>query len=108
MSHGQDHMSFKDKDHFSGHADLYEAFRPTYPEALFAYLSSLCPRHDLAWDCATGNGQAAVPLAAYFRAVIATDASQKQIRPGPVAARTSATSSPRPTECRSTMPRSIS
>ncbi|MFI5454124.1 MAG: class I SAM-dependent methyltransferase [Isosphaerales bacterium] len=72
-------MSFKDKDHFSGHADRYEAFRPTYPEALFAYLTSLCPFRDLAWDCATGNGQAAVAVAAYFRAVIATDASQKQI-----------------------------
>jgi len=72
-------MSFEGKDHFSGHADCYEAFRPTYPEALFAYLTSLCPFHDLAWDCATGNGQAAVALAAFFRAVIATDASQKQI-----------------------------
>jgi len=72
-------MGFEDKDHFSGHAGCYEAFRPTYPEALFAYLSSLCPLHDLAWDCATGNGQAAVPLAAHFRAVIATDASHKQI-----------------------------
>jgi len=72
-------MSFKDKDHFSGHADRYEASRPTYPDALFAYLSSLCPRHDLAWDCATGNGQAAVALAPYFTTLIATDASQKQI-----------------------------
>jgi hypothetical protein len=49
-------------DHFSDHADLYEAFRPAYPEALFAYLTSLVPAHDLAWDCATGNGQAAVAL----------------------------------------------
>ena len=72
-------MSFEDKDHFSGHADRYEASRPTYPEALFAYLSSLCPRRELAWDCATGNGQAAVALAPYFSTVIATDASQKQI-----------------------------
>jgi SAM-dependent methyltransferase len=72
-------MSFGDKDHFSGHADRYEAFRPTYPAPLFAYLASLCPAHDLAWDCATGNGQAAVAVAAHFRAVIATDASQKQI-----------------------------
>jgi len=72
-------MCFSDKDHFSGHADRYEAFRPTYPDALFAYLAALYPFHDLAWDCATGNGQAAAPLAAYFRAVIATDASQKQI-----------------------------
>jgi ubiquinone/menaquinone biosynthesis C-methylase UbiE len=72
-------MSFEDKDHFSGHADRYEAFRPTYPDALFLYLSSLCTRHDLGWDCATGNGQAAVALAPYFSAIIATDASQKQI-----------------------------
>ena len=57
-------MSFKDKDHFSGHAGCYEAFRPTYPDALFEYLASLCPLRELAWDCATGNGQAAVPLAA--------------------------------------------
>jgi SAM-dependent methyltransferase len=72
-------MSFKDKDHFSGHADRYVAFRPNYPDALFAYLASLCPVRDLAWDCATGNGQAAVALAPYFRGVLATDASQKQI-----------------------------
>jgi ubiquinone/menaquinone biosynthesis C-methylase UbiE len=72
-------MSIQEKDHFSGHADQYEAFRPTYPEGLFAYLVSLCPRRDLAWDCATGNGQAAVPLAAHFRAVVATDFSQQQI-----------------------------
>ena len=72
-------MSFKEKDHFSGHADRYEAFRPNYPDALFAYLASLCPVCDFAWDCATGNGQAAVALTPYFRRVIATDASQKQI-----------------------------
>ena len=68
-----------DKDHFSGHAACYEAARPSYPEALFHYLASICPRHELAWDCATGNGQAAVPLARYFRSVVATDASQRQI-----------------------------
>jgi SAM-dependent methyltransferase len=72
-------MSFKDKDHFSGHADRYEAFRPTYPATLFEYLASLCAAHDLAWDCATGNGQAAIPLSGHFGAVIATDASQQQI-----------------------------
>jgi ubiquinone/menaquinone biosynthesis C-methylase UbiE len=72
-------MDFKDKDHFSGHADRYEASRPTYPDDLFAYVSSLCPHRELAWDCATGNGQAAIALAPYFTTVIATDASQKQI-----------------------------
>ncbi len=72
-------MSTKDKDHFSGHAACYQQFRPNYPDALFGYLASLCPAHDLAWDCATGNGQAAVALAPYFSQVIATDFSAQQI-----------------------------
>jgi hypothetical protein len=42
-------------DHFSDNADRYEAFRPTYPDALFTYLASLVSSHDLAWDCATGR-----------------------------------------------------
>lgn len=67
------------KDHFSKHAKLYADARPSYPSALFEYLSSLCDAHDCAWDCATGNGQAAVQLARYFKKVIATDASQAQI-----------------------------
>jgi len=73
------------KDHFSGHADTYEAFRPNYPVELFEYLASIAPGHELAWDCATGNGQAALGVAPYFSAVIATDASARQIeqaRPG--------------------------
>jgi ubiquinone/menaquinone biosynthesis C-methylase UbiE len=72
-------MSFKGKDHFSGHAECYQQFRPNYPDALFTFLSSLCPAHELAWDCATGNGQAAVALAPHFDRVIATDASTQQI-----------------------------
>lgn len=32
-----------------------------------------------AWDCATGNGQAAVSLTGHFDEVVATDASSKQI-----------------------------
>ena len=72
-------MSSQEKDHFSGHAACYQQFRPKYPDALFAYLASLCPGHGLAWDCATGNGQAAVALARYFSDVIATDLSAEQI-----------------------------
>jgi SAM-dependent methyltransferase len=72
-------MSFKDKDHFSGHAACYQQFRPNYPDALFTFLASLCPVHELAWDCATGNGQAAVALAPHFDRVIGTDASAQQI-----------------------------
>lgn len=70
-------MSFK--DHFSGHAADYARFRPIYPAELFAYLATLTPARDLAWDCATGNGQAAVALAPHFARVIATDASSTQI-----------------------------
>jgi hypothetical protein len=72
-------MSITGKDHFSGHAACYQQFRPNYPEELFAYLASLCPNHRLAWDCATGNGQAAVALAPHFDSVIATDLSAQQI-----------------------------
>ena len=46
---------------------------------MFEYLGSLAPRRQLAWDCGTGNGQAAVGLASVFDRVIATDASEKQI-----------------------------
>jgi SAM-dependent methyltransferase len=69
----------KFKDHFSGHAVEYAEFRPRYPDKLFDYLASISPRHGLAWDCATGNGQAAVGLARHFDSVIATDASAQQI-----------------------------
>jgi SAM-dependent methyltransferase len=46
---------------------------------MFEYLGSIAPSRQLAWDCGTGNGQAAVGLAAVFDRVIATDASEKQI-----------------------------
>lgn len=66
-------------DHFSGHADDYARYRPAYPPALFTYLADRCAAHDLAWDCATGNGQAACGLAEHFARVVATDASAEQI-----------------------------
>jgi len=70
-------MSFK--DHFSKQAADYARFRPRYPRELFEYLGGVAPSRALAWDCATGNGQAAVELAEVFDRVIATDASEKQI-----------------------------
>jgi hypothetical protein len=42
-------------------------------------LTSLCPQHKWALDCATGNGQAAVDLARYFDHVAAFDSSPEQI-----------------------------
>jgi SAM-dependent methyltransferase len=70
-------MSFK--DHFSAQAADYAKFRPGYPQGLFDYLGSIAPSRQLAWDCGTGNGQAAVGLASVFDRVIATDASANQI-----------------------------
>lgn len=67
------------KDHFSGHAERYALARPSYPDALFKFLAGLLRDRQLAWDCATGNGQAAVSLARYFTRVVATDASATQI-----------------------------
>jgi SAM-dependent methyltransferase len=72
-------MSAPFKDHFSGHAADYRAFRPTYPPELFAFLASVAPGRALVWDCGTGSGQAAVPLAEHFDHVFATDASAEQI-----------------------------
>jgi len=67
------------KDHFSRQAADYARFRPRYPRSLFEYLGLISPTRESAWDCATGNGQAAVELAEVFDRVIATDASESQI-----------------------------
>jgi len=64
---------------FADKSDLYAAARPQYPIALFNFISSLVNNCDQAWDCATGNGQAAVGLAKKFNMVHATDISQQQI-----------------------------
>lgn len=70
-------MAFK--DHFSGHAGVYREARPTYPPALFDWLTAQAPRRTLAWDCGCGNGQATGELAARFERVFATDPSANQI-----------------------------
>ena len=71
-------MSFR--DHFSQGSAAYAEFRPRYPTVLFDWLASLAPARRVAWDAATGNGQAALPLAARFERVVATDASAAQLR----------------------------
>ncbi|MAS95238.1 MAG: SAM-dependent methyltransferase [Verrucomicrobiales bacterium] len=73
----------KFQDHFSGHASSYAAARPGYPEEMFSWLAGLCPERELAWDVATGNGQAAKMLVPYFSAVRASDASAEQVREAP-------------------------
>ena len=67
------------EDHFSKQSQLYAQYRPKYPEEIYAYLASIAPGRSLAWDCGTGNGQAAVGLANYFDRVYASDASAEQI-----------------------------
>jgi SAM-dependent methyltransferase len=64
---------------FSTEAAEYAHLRPTYPDDLFAFLATLVPSRDVAWDCATGNGQAATHLAGYFERVVATDESGEMI-----------------------------
>lgn len=71
-------MSFQ--DHFSKQAEIYLKARPTYPEELFSFLTRLAPATNTCWDCATGNGQAAISLANHFNHVIATDGSAQQIK----------------------------
>ena len=67
------------KDHFSNHAADYSRYRPGYPAELFAFLAEQAPDTQTAWDCGTGNGQAALALAEHFTRVNASDASAEQI-----------------------------
>ena len=69
----------KFQDHFSQQAANYAQSRPTYPAALFDELARCAPSRGLAWDCGTGNGQAAVALAAHFQGIIATEPSEAQL-----------------------------
>ncbi|NOT09815.1 MAG: class I SAM-dependent methyltransferase [Gemmatimonadales bacterium] len=67
-------------DHFSRDASAYAKFRPRYPDALFGWLAGLVEFAGTAWDCATGNGQAATMLTPYFQRVVASDLSRTQVK----------------------------
>jgi SAM-dependent methyltransferase len=67
------------KDHFSAQAGQYTRFRPRYPHQLLEFLAESVPVRHRAWDCGTGNGQAALALAEFFDQVVATDPSPQQI-----------------------------
>jgi len=67
------------KDLFSEQSRIYAKFRPTYPKELFDYILEFVEQKKQAWDCATGNGQAASALAEYFEKVDASDISEAQI-----------------------------
>jgi ubiquinone/menaquinone biosynthesis C-methylase UbiE len=68
------------KDLFSKQASLYARYRPGYPPELFDYILSFVKGRKAVWDCATGNGQAAVAIAPFFEKVYATDISEKQLQ----------------------------
>lgn len=67
------------KNLFSTQARYYARYRPTYPAELYNFVLNHVRGRDLAWDCATGNGQVAGELAKHFRRVSATDISEKQL-----------------------------
>ena len=66
-------------DNFSKHSANYAKYRPGYPRELYDFISGNVKNKQAAWDCGTGNGQAAKELAKTFEKVFATDISQQQI-----------------------------
>lgn len=74
------------KDLFSKQASTYARYRPSYPAELVEYVVSFARARERAWDCATGNGQAALLLSPYFETVEATDSSEKQLQQAVAAA----------------------
>jgi hypothetical protein len=73
------HSTSADRNIFAEQSESYARARPRYPTDLFRWIYGQCEDHGSAWDCATGNGQAAVSLATYFVRVDATDISARQI-----------------------------
>jgi hypothetical protein len=80
MSSPEDEAPMNEISGFSRVARECSASRPGYPGKRYDWLASVVRRPDVAWDAATGDGQAAADLAARFDRVIATDRSEAQIR----------------------------
>jgi trans-aconitate methyltransferase len=68
---------------FATEAVEYAHLRPTYPDNLFEFLATIVASRNIAWGCATGNGQAATHLTRHFGQVIATDESGEMIAQAP-------------------------
>lgn len=47
---------------------------------MISFLAGCVQEHNVAWDCGTGNGQAAIQLSKYFHTVVATEPSENQLR----------------------------
>ena len=67
------------KDLFSKQSGIYARYRPGYPSEIIDYILQFVSDRHTAWDCATGNGQAAFLLAPHFEVVHATDISENQL-----------------------------
>lgn len=68
------------QDHFSGVAQNYASFRPTYPPQLAADLVAMAGGPTaVVYDIAAGSGQATLDLAAAAQRVFASDVAIKQI-----------------------------
>jgi SAM-dependent methyltransferase len=72
-------MLMEFRDLFSEQSELYARYRPRYAPAMFQWLASIATSREVALDCGTGNGQAAMGLAEQFARVVAIDASAEQI-----------------------------
>jgi ubiquinone/menaquinone biosynthesis C-methylase UbiE len=68
------------KDHFSTQSSDYSKYRPDYPQELYDFILAGAREKKSAWDCGTGNGQAAAVLSHYLEKVFATDPSAEQIK----------------------------
>ncbi|HEX7819733.1 MAG TPA: class I SAM-dependent methyltransferase [Sphingobium sp.] len=64
---------------FASGGEDYARYRPTYPDALPAFLAGVAPDRGCAVDVGCGNGQFTVQLAAHFDMVIGLDPSADQI-----------------------------
>ena len=58
---------------FDDESEKYSLNRPKYPKEIYEYINAHCRLHDVAWDCACGNGQVAVDLVKYFDKIEASD-----------------------------------
>lgn len=68
---------------FGDTASTYKQARPDYPEALYQEIFAQLHGDVLALDCASGSGQAVLPLCRRFKQVVATDRAHAQLLRGP-------------------------
>lgn len=73
-------------DYFSGVAQNYAAYRPSYPPAVVELLRRVTTG-DTVWEMGCGSGQLTIALADKFQRVIATDPADAQLANAPAHAR---------------------